>query len=88
MTFCRFDGEGNSLVVAINFTPVKRGNFYLSVPERGVWREVFNSDLEEYGGSGIKNPDTPSSEYNFKGYTEAIRITLPPMSGVIYRKTD
>ncbi len=85
-TFCRFDDSGSALAVALNFTPVRRDNFYLSVPEKGVWREAFNSDLEKYGGGNIKNPETESVEYNFKGWREAIKITLPPMSALIFKK--
>ena len=85
-TFCRFDDSGNALAVALNFTPVRRDNFYLSVPEKGIWREVFNSDLEKYGGGNIKNPEAESVEYNFKGWREAIKITLPPMSALIFKK--
>ena len=85
-TFCRFDDSGSALAVALNFTPVRRDNFYLSVPEKGIWREAFNSDLDKYGGGNTRNSETESVEYNFKGWREAIKITLPPMSALIFKK--
>jgi len=46
---------GGMLLAAFNFTPVPRPNTKIGVPCAGYWREVFNSDAAEYGGSGLGN---------------------------------
>ena len=43
------------MVVILNLTPVVRDHYTLGVPLPGKWREVFNTDREEYGGTGLLN---------------------------------
>ncbi|NTV80256.1 MAG: hypothetical protein HGA24_02375, partial [Candidatus Aminicenantes bacterium] len=38
-----------------NFTPVPRYHYRIGVPGGGFWKEVLNSDAEDYGGSGHGN---------------------------------
>ncbi|KPK30598.1 MAG: glycogen branching protein, partial [Nitrospira bacterium SG8_3] len=45
----------DTLVVACNFTPVPRHNYWVGVPTGGRWREILNSDAHDYGGSGQGN---------------------------------
>ena len=82
------DGEADSeIIVAINFTPVKRDDYRLYVPEAGEYHEIFNSDMKEFGGYGDCNPwtlhtyDTPGEKL-----PHAVNVTLPPMSAVFFRK--
>ncbi|MBQ7897607.1 MAG: 1,4-alpha-glucan branching protein GlgB [Clostridia bacterium] len=85
-SYRRRDKNGRELVVIINFTPVQRDDFLLAVPFKGEWTEVFNSDKKEFGGSGIENKGILKTEpCMLRGYSEAIRINLPPMSGAIYK---
>lgn len=85
-SYRRRDKKGNELVVILNFTPIQRDDFLLAVPFKGKWEEVFNSDKKEFGGSGVENKGALQTEpCMLRGYSEAIRINLPPMSGVIYR---
>ncbi len=84
-TFMRKDKEGNSLIVACNFTPVERQNYRIGVNEAGLYREVLNTDDTQFGGSGMMNTgDIEAGEgWNFKPY--AITVTLPPLSVTVYR---
>lgn len=50
-------GGGERLLVVCNFTPVFYENFKVGVPCAGRYREIFNSDDEEYGGAGCENAD-------------------------------
>ena len=43
------------VVVISNFTPVPRENYKIGVPKGGRYVEIFNSDAENYGGSGMGN---------------------------------
>jgi 1,4-alpha-glucan branching enzyme len=42
------------IVVVCNFTPVVRHDYRIGVPFNGVWREVLNTDWQQYGGSGTR----------------------------------
>ena len=55
IAFIRNDKKGESIISLINFAPVKRDDYRIGVPEAGKYKEVFNSDLAEYGGWGNKN---------------------------------
>ena len=81
----RKDKDGNSLVVACNFTPVPRENYKIGVNEAGVYEEVLNSDAREFFGSGIENKgEIETGEgWNFKPY--AIKVHLPPLATVVYQ---
>jgi len=84
LSYVRKDRKGRSLLVAMNFTPVPREGYRLGCPTPGLWREIFNSDSEWYGGSNIGNgagllaEDTP-----WMGYPHSLVLTLPPLGAVI-----
>jgi 1,4-alpha-glucan branching enzyme len=74
------------ILVAANFTPVPRESYRLGVPHPGPWDELFNSDAEEYAGSGMGNMgrveagDSPSH-----GQPCSLALTLPPLSVVFLK---
>src|SRR5690606_3833986 len=45
--------SAEELIIVCNFTPVVRQQYRIGVPQSGVYREIFNSDDEAYGGSGV-----------------------------------
>ncbi|MBR1805956.1 MAG: alpha amylase C-terminal domain-containing protein, partial [Selenomonadaceae bacterium] len=48
--------------------------------------EVFNSDAEEFGGSGVKNAgDLPTEDVPWHNNSQSIRLTIPPLA-TIYLK--
>mgnify|MGYP006301657043 FL=1 len=55
ISFIRKDKDDNYLIVICNFTPAYYENYRIGVPEAGIFKEVFNSDYSEYGGSGKEN---------------------------------
>lgn len=55
MAFARRDHHGNTVAVICNFSGVPLHDYTLELPADGAWREVLNSDAEEYGGSGVGN---------------------------------
>lgn len=85
-SFRRIDAEGREIVILLNFVPIKRENFLLAVPCAGLYREVFNSDAVIYGGEGNENPGEYRTEpAMLRGYGNAVRITVPAMSAVMFR---
>ncbi|MBO4519750.1 MAG: 1,4-alpha-glucan branching protein GlgB [Alphaproteobacteria bacterium] len=85
-TFVRYAKDRESVVVAVsNFTPVPRENYRIGVPKAGRYVEVFNSDAEIYGGSGMGNMggvDTQEEECNGRPYS--VSVTLPPLSTTLF----
>ena len=79
-------GAGAPLLVVCNFTPVPRANFLVGVPERGVWREVMNTDARDYGGAGWGNLGAVDSvPVTAHGRGESLNLTLPPLSTLVLR---
>ncbi len=71
------------VVIACNFTPVPRHNYRLGLPREGSWREILNSDAEEYGGSGLGNLgeiETEATSWHSRPYSFA--LTLPPLAAL------
>ena len=84
IAFRRIDKSGNEIVIVCNFVPVERMDYRIGVPIAGIYEEIFSSDREEFGGSGITNGDTIRSVPEpMHGCEESISLHLPPLS-VIY----
>ncbi len=87
-SYRRIDKKGRELIVVLNFVPVKREKFLLSVPFAGVYEEVFNTDDTRYGGDGCRNTGAKKTvRAPMRGYESAIEIDLPPMSALMFRCT-
>ena len=86
LTFMRKDKNGIFLVIGCNFTPVPRYNYRIGVPQKGIYEEVFNTDLARFNGSDTKNIGTLQTEepgVNFRPF--AIRVVLPPLAVVAFQ---
>ena len=61
-------------------------HYRIGVPLAGTWREIFNSDALDYGGSGMGNLGTVTAEANAShGYPASAELTLPPLSTLYFR---
>ncbi len=86
IAFRRFDSKGNEIIAVCNFVPVLRKEYRIGVPYAGTYAEIFNTDAEAFGGSGITNGTSiKSEEVPLHGFEQSISLTLPPMS-VMYFK--
>ena len=75
------------IIAAFNFTPVPRHHFILGTPTGGTWRELLNSDAHDYNGSGQGNFGLVKAESgSFHGRPFFIRITLPPLGVVFFKR--
>jgi 1,4-alpha-glucan branching enzyme len=75
-------------VVVANFTPVPRTDYVLGVPEPGVYRELLNSDLAIYGGSGVGNRDGITAvERPAHGFDLSIAVTVPPLGFLLLKRS-
>ena len=85
-SYRRIDESGKELIVLLNFLPVERDNFLLAVPYDGIYEEVLNTDDEKFGGAGLLNEGFFKTEpCMLRGYSRAIRIRVPAMSGLIFQ---
>ena len=86
IAFKRTDSDGNEIIAVCNFQPVKHDKYYIGVPKYGLYSEVFTSDAEEYGGTGVSNGSEITPEMmKIHGCNQGLPLTLPPLS-VIYLK--
>ena len=82
----RAEDHSDFIVCVHNFTPEVRHGYRIGVPTKGTYVEVFNSDEEAYGGSGVLNAgDIVSEDYAFHGREQSIVITVPPLATTFYR---
>lgn len=87
LSFIRHDKERkHSLVYVCNFTPVTYHDYKIGVPRAGDYKEVFNSDELNFGGSGqINTTKKTSYPERFKNFADSIWITVPPMAITVFK---
>ncbi|MFC4404418.1 1,4-alpha-glucan branching protein GlgB [Gracilibacillus xinjiangensis] len=85
--FQRKAKQPNQLSIVIcHFTPNVYEEFKIGVPVPGIYKEVFNSDDINYGGSGQtnrKNLFTINEEWHQQ--KQHIRVKIPPLAISIYQ---
>ena len=86
VVFLRRDREGRALIAAVNFSPVGQGEYRFGVPPKKTYREVFSTDLPEYGGTGdwrneksIEVLPIPSH-----GREQSVCVKLPPLGAAFF----
>jgi 1,4-alpha-glucan branching enzyme len=73
-------------LVACNFTPVPRIQYRVGAPRPGYWREVLNSDAEDYGGSGMGNSGgVEAVPVPHHGRPYSLVLMLPPLSVLFFK---
>src|SRR5581483_5501723 len=87
LLFLRRGSEPRDVVaVALNFTPVPRHGYRMGVPYGGLWREIFNGDATDFGGTGVGNRGSVSAEtVSAHGRPFSLSLTLPPLAAVFLK---
>ena len=84
ISYLRYARDRSFVLVVLNFTPVPRTHYRVGVPERGTYREIFNSDSYHYGGGNLGNLGSiDATDQPWMGRSHSIVVTLPPLAGVI-----
>ncbi len=88
VAYARFAADRDDFVVCLcNFTPQVHHDYRLGVPVAGRYEEIFNSDAQRFGGSGMVNEGIfESIPEPFGEAPHHIRITVPPLAGIIVRR--
>ena len=85
----RAENPEDFVLFCCNFTPVPRLGYRFGVPAGGFYREVLNSDSALFGGSNVGNAGGVLSEpVACHGHPQSIRITLPPLAVVAFRRSS
>ncbi len=85
ISFLRRSTDGRALLFVFNMTPVPRKGYRIGVPWKGRYREMLNTDSEAYGGSGVGNYGSVSSEeVPMHGRGQSVSLTLPPLAAEIF----
>lgn len=86
LVFCRYANPSEFVVVLINFQPISYETFRIGVPRLGTYKEIFNSDHEQFGGSHqlnsalLKAQNVPWHQQRY-----SLEITVPPLAAVIFK---
>lgn len=74
------------VIVVCNFTPVARKNYRIGLPKKGKLIEIFNSDAEIYGGSGVANGGKLTIENSpYDGRDYSVELDLAPLAVMVFR---
>jgi len=89
ISFVRRGEEGDKdLYVVCNFTPVVYNDKPMGVPFAGKYKEIFNSDATEFGGSGVVNAKQLTSKpVAIDGRENSINMNIPPLGIAIFTCT-
>ena len=83
VSFIRKAEDGSFVIAISNFTPEVRQGYRFGVPKAGVYREVFNSDAEAFGGSNVLNDyDIESEDMAWQNKAHSILVTVPPLATI------
>jgi len=87
ITFIRFARNREDFIVfACNFTPVPRQGYRIGVPKAGLYRELFNTDSELFGGANVGNAGAVwADEIAFHGRPASLNVTIPPLAVVAFK---
>ena len=79
----------DDIIVVCNFTQIVRNKYRIGLPRTGKLKEIFNSDSENYGGSGVSNADKIKIEtLPYDGRDFSTELLLPPLSVIVFKITN
>ena len=77
ISYFRKAGKKKTLLVVHNFSPEFLPNYFLKIKNLKKSIEIFNSDAQEYGGSGLVNPVCYID-------SQGLRFNLSPLATMIF----
>jgi 1,4-alpha-glucan branching enzyme len=84
VVFARASKDHERVVItAMNLSPVVRTPYRVGLPRAGRWKELINTDAEQYGGSGAGNYGSVEAEpIPWHGQQFSAEVTLPPLGAL------
>jgi 1,4-alpha-glucan branching enzyme len=82
------DGKQTVLACVANFSGTPKPDYRVGLPFGGRWREVLNTDAQNYGGSGVGNLGAVDAEARmWHGRPASAVLQLPP-AGVLWLEPE
>ncbi|WP_285054847.1 1,4-alpha-glucan branching protein GlgB [Pedobacter ginsengisoli] len=77
----------DTLIVILNLTPVYREGYRIGLPFKAKWKELFNTDAEEFFGSGKSNAGLllPEAE-GCHGREFSVVLNIPPLAALVLKQ--
>jgi len=86
LSMVRKNRKGDLLVCVFNMAPVERKDFTIGVPVSAVYEEIWNTELEEWGGVWKEhNPTVQYQDGLWKDYEQTLTFTLPALGASIWK---
>ena len=86
LSFIRKGKKGEMLVCVFNMAPVERPDFTIGLPVAGVYEEIWNTELEQWGGVWKEHNQTiQTQEGLWKDYEQTLTFTLPALGASIWK---
>ena len=82
LVFARKNKKGEELICVMNFSPVDRFDYGIEV-EKGTYEEVFNSNLEKFGGNGKSNGTKKTNNTYGKNM---LHIEIPAYTALFFKR--
>ena len=87
LSFMRKSKSGEEILVVCNFTPIARENYLVGVPDPGFFREILNSDSQEYWGTNVGNHGgVESKPVMVRNWPHSLSLTLPPLAVMYFKR--
>ena len=78
--------QGADVLIALNLQEFNRFGYRIGFPGAGFWREIFNSDSQQYGGADYGNlggAEAQDAEWHGKPYS--LNLIVPPLGAVFFK---
>ncbi len=82
VAFIRRDKKGNEIIAICNFTPTEHFDYKIGVARGGLYKEILNTDSEEFGGSSISNEGYRAKKGALHGFDYTLSLHIPPLSAI------
>lgn len=85
-SWLRKDHDGAVMAVIVNFAAVPHHDYRVGLPVAGEWEEVLNTDATSYGGSGVGNfGSVTTDDIEWHGEQHSANVQVPPLGAVWLR---
>ncbi|MBM6699477.1 1,4-alpha-glucan branching protein GlgB [Bifidobacterium pullorum subsp. saeculare] len=88
LSFLRIGTDGSQVAVVVNFSGEAWPDYQVALPKGGRWQEVFTTDDERYGGSGIHNGVFEADAGEYHSRPASAKLTIPALGAVFLKSID
>ncbi|TWV98896.1 1,4-alpha-glucan branching protein GlgB [Chitinophaga pinensis] len=75
------------MLIVLNMTPGAHEHYQLGIDGAGTWREILNSDSEEFFGSGVVNNGLLEAQaHPLNGKNHSLQLRIPPLGAAIFKR--